>query len=163
MACVQLIDETLAAHGSRATVTLKWPNDVLVDRRKVLGVLTETIPTGSSTAILVGVGINANFRTSELPTEVASRATSLMDVTGSTVDLRELRDRLARRLLAAMKTSLTPSVLTEARARLHGVGENVYLRTDDMVVEGTLIGLSDDGAPLVRTANGIVESRRALE
>jgi BirA family transcriptional regulator, biotin operon repressor / biotin---[acetyl-CoA-carboxylase] ligase len=58
------------------TVALKWPNDVLVDDRKVAGILTEAnLSDARASWIVIGVGINV--RTTTFPAEVALRATSL--------------------------------------------------------------------------------------
>lgn len=81
--------------------TLKWPNDVLVDGRKIAGILAEmtTVPAEGDypvrlPAIVVGVGINVSLTTAQLP---VPHATSLA-LAGGSVD----RDRLARAVLEAL-------------------------------------------------------------
>ena len=81
--------------------TLKWPNDVLVDGRKIAGILAEvtTVPAGGDysvrlPAIVVGVGINVSLTQAQLP---VPHATSLA-LAGGSVD----RDRLARSVLEAL-------------------------------------------------------------
>lgn len=103
-ACLRTINDTLTLHGAAAIATLKPPNDILIDNRKVLGVLTETFKLpDASLCVLVGVGVNANFRTSELPPEIAARATTLMEVTGKETDLGTLRESLVRHLIVAVE------------------------------------------------------------
>ena len=51
---------------------LKWPNDVLVDGRKLAGILLERVETGSGPAAVVGVGVNVTLRRDELPVETAT-------------------------------------------------------------------------------------------
>ena len=76
---------------------LKFPNDVLLDGRKVAGVLAEA----RENRVVLGIGINVNVAEDELPTEVDRPATSLLVESGHTVDraelLVELLDRLERR------------------------------------------------------------------
>jgi BirA family transcriptional regulator, biotin operon repressor / biotin---[acetyl-CoA-carboxylase] ligase len=65
---------------------LKEPNDVLVGGRKVAGVLGEA----SDGRVVLGLGINVNMATEELPTDLRMPATSLLIETGARVDRREL-------------------------------------------------------------------------
>jgi BirA family biotin operon repressor/biotin-[acetyl-CoA-carboxylase] ligase len=51
---------------------LKWPNDVLVDGRKLAGILLERVETESGPAAVVGVGVNVSLRRDELPVETAT-------------------------------------------------------------------------------------------
>jgi len=74
----------------------KWPNDVLIDGKKVAGILTE-VRGGSArpSAVVIGIGVNVNNRAAALPGGVGDLATSLLDATGRTVD----RNRLAAEIL----------------------------------------------------------------
>jgi BirA family transcriptional regulator, biotin operon repressor / biotin---[acetyl-CoA-carboxylase] ligase len=76
---------------------LKFPNDVLVDGRKVAGILAEA----REERVVLGVGVNVNVTAEELPRELERPATSLLVETGAEVDraglLVELLDRLERR------------------------------------------------------------------
>ena len=51
---------------------VKWPNDVLVDERKVAGVLTERVETPAGAAAVVGIGLNVSLADTELPVPTAS-------------------------------------------------------------------------------------------
>ena len=66
--------------------TLKFPNDVLVDGRKVAGVLAES----SEGHVVLGIGINVNQAAEELPAETETPATSLRRVTGRRTDRAQL-------------------------------------------------------------------------
>lgn len=57
-----------AGHGH--TVGLKWPNDVLVDGRKICGILAETVP--GTDAVVVGAGVNTRMPEAELPVPTAT-------------------------------------------------------------------------------------------
>ena len=76
--------------------TLKFPNDVLLDKRKVAGVLAEA----REGRVVLGIGINVNVPEDELPRDVGRPATSLLAETGRMTDrselLAELLDRLER-------------------------------------------------------------------
>jgi BirA family biotin operon repressor/biotin-[acetyl-CoA-carboxylase] ligase len=95
----------VAAHAVAEAVTalsgleteLKFPNDVLVDGRKLAGVLAEA----REGRVVLGIGINVNVADEELPLEVDRPATSLLAETGRELDraelLAEVLDRLERR------------------------------------------------------------------
>jgi BirA family biotin operon repressor/biotin-[acetyl-CoA-carboxylase] ligase len=66
--------------------TLKFPNDVLVGRRKVAGILAEA----REGRVVLGIGINVNIPADELPENVDLPATSLLVETGRALDRAEL-------------------------------------------------------------------------
>jgi BirA family biotin operon repressor/biotin-[acetyl-CoA-carboxylase] ligase len=73
---------------------LKFPNDLLVDGRKVAGILAEA----REGRVVLGVGINVNVPESDLPTEVDRPATSLLVETAREIDRAELLVELLERL-----------------------------------------------------------------
>ena len=69
-----------------ATPALKWPNDVLIDGRKVCGILCER----NGDNVIAGIGVNVKRQ--EFPPELAKRAASLCDATGFRGKVEEVRD-----------------------------------------------------------------------
>ncbi len=95
LAAAVAVAEAIAAEG--LAPELKWPNDALVDGRKVAGILTEMTATVEAVAfVVVGIGVNLNQR--DFPDELAARATSLARELGRAVD----RDAFAARLYARL-------------------------------------------------------------
>lgn len=89
----------VAAHASLTELAgvpagLKWPNDVLVDGRKIAGILVERIETAGGPAAVIGIGVNTDLGPAELPTPTAT-ALSLL---GSHVDRTTLLVDLLTRL-----------------------------------------------------------------
>lgn len=71
--------------------SLKWPNDVLVEDRKIAGILVEVVVTPEGPAAVVGVGLNTGLREAELPVPTAtSMRLEGASTTDRTVVLREL-------------------------------------------------------------------------
>jgi BirA family biotin operon repressor/biotin-[acetyl-CoA-carboxylase] ligase len=73
---------------------VKWPNDVMVNRRKVAGILSEL----SEGVVVVGIGINVNQAREELPPDAHTPAASLRTLTGTTYDRAALLGSLLARL-----------------------------------------------------------------
>jgi len=156
VACLRAVGAICARAGAgSASLHLKWPNDVLVNRGKVLGVLTETVlePGTNRRWVLAGVGLNANFSGARFGAELADRgvpATTLRDELGRDVDLRAALALLlaeAREELAA--PGLRVGTLGQARAGLWGLGRPATVATRQGAVRGLLRGLSDAGEPVL--------------
>jgi BirA family biotin operon repressor/biotin-[acetyl-CoA-carboxylase] ligase len=84
------VDKALKARGFEASV--KWPNDVLLDGRKVAGILVERIETTAGPSAVVGVGLNVGMSAEELPVPEAislavARPAAVQDRTDLLVDL----------------------------------------------------------------------------
>ncbi|WP_280209533.1 biotin--[acetyl-CoA-carboxylase] ligase [Nocardia cyriacigeorgica] len=81
--------------------TLKWPNDVLIEGRKVAGILAEVAVSGAEPAIVVGVGLNVSLAEDELP---VPHATSLTLAGAADADrtavARSILTEFARRMTA---------------------------------------------------------------
>jgi BirA family transcriptional regulator, biotin operon repressor / biotin---[acetyl-CoA-carboxylase] ligase len=87
-------DAVAAETGSRPEV--QFPNDVLIDGRKVAGILAEA----REGRVVLGIGINANLSEGELPRNVDKPATSLLIESGSRIDRARLLASLLERLEA---------------------------------------------------------------
>ena len=142
--------------GVRAS--LKWPNDLLaLDGRKLAGILAES----SSTAVVVGVGLNVSTTTAELP----DTATSLSRVTGATVDrapvlLAFLRavERRYRQWTAALGDPVSSGLARDYLAWSSTVGTDVVVSLPDgSTLEGRATAVDWDGRLVVATPEGQVE------
>lgn len=87
-----------AARGKRPQV--KWINDIVADRRKLGGILTELAlnPDGTLSHVVIGIGINANHQREDFDPELQDMAISLSQWLGRDVD----RDKLADHIIAAL-------------------------------------------------------------
>lgn len=142
-------------------VALKWPNDVLVNGRKIAGVLAETAwrtcgSGGQSPTVCLGIGVNVNRRV--FPPDLQDRATSLALASGEEQDRAEL---LADLLLALeARLSLSNDALVEAvERRLLGLHHPIrvgFPGTDRAPLAGTALGLAPDGALRLGTPDGVV-------
>lgn len=159
--CLKVIGETLTRSASRFAPMLKWPNDVLINRRKVCGSLCEVVhgPGGAGGQsvlwAVVGVGINVNNDVGTLPSDLRRAPVALRDCVEGRRDVDI--DELAMRLRAGLHHAVTiagvdPETLSVARERLYGGGTGISVMAQGgLLMPGTLVGLSDAGLPIIRT------------
>jgi BirA family transcriptional regulator, biotin operon repressor / biotin---[acetyl-CoA-carboxylase] ligase len=92
LVCALALTEAVE-HATDLSAQIKWPNDVMLDRRKVAGILLE----GGDAAVVCGIGLNVNQGREQLPAGTRREAGSLRTVTGSAHDRADLLvDLLAR-------------------------------------------------------------------
>ena len=137
---------------------LKWPNDVMVGRRKLAGILSEGIGIGTADqAVLVGIGVNV--RSSAHPGDVAARAVSLESELGRVVDRAQLLEELlvaVPRTYDDLRRGKAGDILRAWReAAPSAEGRSVQWQASDGVRCGTTAGIDAHGALLVRTASGV--------
>lgn len=165
VASLRAIREIARASGldpAPTPITLKWPNDVLVGRMKVLGALTEIVhrqagqPGGVSTVALVGIGVNANFDKAQLPVEVQSGGTTLRHEFGRDVPLDVLLNLLVARLLDALRAdAIDPETLDDARRHLHGARQPASVTMPDgSRRSAVLLDLNSDGLAVFDSPSG---------
>ncbi len=145
LAAVALID-AIEALLTDVTPEIKWPNDVVVDRRKVAGVLAETSWNGQELVAIVGVGVNVSSDAREL---APFNATSL----GTAVD----RGELLAAFIAQIDAWLARPALELHAAwsgRLWGRGQPLQLVDLGHQQDVVVLGVDDDGALRVRLADG---------
>lgn len=140
-------------------VGIKWPNDIMVDERKVAGILieTSTTPQGSLVAV-IGIGMNVNGSLAPWP-EIAQRATTLADAMGHPHSreaiIVDLLDALGREY-QALTTSATPTeaLLERWRARLLTLGRRATVHQTHEQVSGFAEDVTGDGALILRHDDG---------
>lgn len=135
-------------------VDLKWPNDLLIQGRKLAGVLTESAIKGHRLDfVVVGQGINVNTDLTDAPPFITP-ATSLRQELGQPVDRLALLiaylDGVARRYARLSRES----PYDEWANRLVSLGQAVTARLGDQTLSGLAQGVDASGALLLRTADG---------
>ncbi len=151
-------DAVIDCHpGLAGRVTLKWFNDVLLDGKKLAGVLLESaITDGAVDFAVLGVGLNINADFDLAPDDVRSRAISLRQALGAEADreavLHAVADALERRY--AQFLCSPGHIAAEYAALVETLGKTVRIRQDDAWIEGRALRVEHDGALVVKTAAG---------
>ncbi|MCH2180525.1 MAG: biotin--[acetyl-CoA-carboxylase] ligase [Mariniblastus sp.] len=146
--------ETLNELAPQLEPRIKWPNDLYLNRRKVAGILVESVRCHDRAFQVIGVGVNVNNVLTDLPDEVRTMATSLAECTGQSYDLTRFLIRWSNHYFAAQQLRLAnPTELVsrcQARSQLEP-GQAVTLELPDgRQVEGTFAGLSERGGLLLQ-------------
>jgi len=134
---------------------LKWPNDILMNYKKVGGILTETGVTGDHLDyVVVGIGLNVNLEVSQAP-EIAAKATSLWQELGRKVPrLRLLQEILKRIEGRYQRLGAGESPHEEWASSLITLGRRVWVTTPEGQEEGWAEGVDEDGALILRRGDG---------
>lgn len=147
------VDELLGAQRS----SVKWPNDVWVDSKKISGVLVEATTVGGATsAIVIGIGLNVN-RT-DFDGELAPNATSLRLASDPNDELD--REHALCTLLAHVERMVDRWAVEGPSAIVPAVEARLALRGEPVTHDGlpaTLLGLAPSGALRLQTEAGAVE------
>ena len=155
LAVARTVQRALSGEGAipiKDRVTLKWPNDVYVDGRKIAGVLVEGQLRGDRVASLVA-GIGLNVRTTNFPGDLARTATSLAIASASALDRSEIAASLIAEVLSVVRvyeSSRLASMIDEIRALDFLRDRHVEVNS----VRGIACGIDDHGHLLVRTTSG---------
>lgn len=149
------IAETLQTLGA-AEVGVKWANDVLLNGRKVSGVLSEAAWDHNSQLIGVVLGMGINVRVDFSGTDLADKAVSIEPALGIPINRVDVLAALLQRIdfWTAQLGSIT--LLKAWRGRLVTPGKRVSIALENGVIEGVAQGVDDKGALLVRGDDGLL-------
>ena len=144
----------------RVDARIKWPNDVVLNGRKVAGILTELRAEADEILLaILGIGIDVNCAREDFPPEIAKMATSLQIETGHEQD----RVALAARVLAALDDCYRAALadfeaIADEWAELGTtLGRQIVVTMARRRIEGFAHALDGDGALLVRKDDGQIE------
>jgi BirA family biotin operon repressor/biotin-[acetyl-CoA-carboxylase] ligase len=153
LASLAVVHSIEAVTGLKPQV--KWPNDVLVNDRKVCGILIESSVRGNIVDYaIIGIGVNVNLRLSGFP-EIQSTATSLSAELGRDAPrLRIIRQLLVEveRLYLALQAG--GSIYEEWQDNLVTLGRRVQVKSGKTIYEGVAESVTKDGSLLLRHSNG---------
>jgi BirA family transcriptional regulator, biotin operon repressor / biotin---[acetyl-CoA-carboxylase] ligase len=156
LAAIAVAEGIESLTGLRATI--KWPNDVLINDRKVAGILSEV--DGEMERLrfaIIGVGINVNFNTADFAPDIPGTATSIKTELGHSINrlalLRETLGCFDRRYQVLSKGDLA-GVRNAWRARLSTIGRPVSVTTLQGREQGIAEETDEQGALLLRRPDG---------
>ena len=149
MVAAVALDDLLQAYVPPDRLTIKWPNDLLVDGAKLSGILLERVDD----AVIVGIGVNLAHH----PTDIDRIATSLTALGLAAPDPVEFVIDLAAafaRWMCVWRGAGLAAILRRWQARGHSLGTALSVRSGDEQIDGLYDGLEGDGALRLRLADG---------
>lgn len=159
LAAVAVVKAVNKYQGVNASI--KWPNDILLNGKKLVGILTEmSAEFGKINYIVIGTGVNVNIPPELLPEELRATVISLEDVAGEPIS----RVELLTDILANMETlyekvlqSGFKPVLEEWKLYSSTLGQQVKVIAPDQTYYGKAVDIDEDGLLLVQREDGRTE------
>lgn len=141
---------------------IKWPNDIMINGKKVCGILTEAVSNFNTIEnIIVGVGIDANLSIDTFPAELQEITTTLEIELGKKVNeniLIKLFLEEFERVYELLKDDCVEDILKEWRKRSYSVGKLVEVRKPHQKsYDAYVIGITKDGELVVEKNDGTIE------
>ena len=165
MAAVALV-ETLQSFLPVSPV-IKWPNDILVDGKKLAGILTEMSCNREGVDyVILGIGVNLNYPLDLMPDEIRQRATSVFALSKKKVSREALLWRLIQDLDRCYGEIQGPgfaAIASRWESYFGFKGQRVRMELLDQIVLGTAKGIDRDGALLLEDDQGNLQRVMAGE
>ncbi|MDH3974248.1 MAG: biotin--[acetyl-CoA-carboxylase] ligase [Deltaproteobacteria bacterium] len=138
---------------------IKWPNDILLGKKKCAGILTEMKCNGNDVDfVVIGIGINVNMKEDHMPPDLLSPATSMSMEAGQLISRGALLRDLYRNIESWYKRYLLEGFLPvrEKWNALSGIGGMQVRAASGMhdYEEGRAMGINDDGSLLLEKQDG---------
>ena len=164
VAMSRAVDRVAGTHSQ-----IKWTNDLILNSRKLCGILTELSvegETGELQYVVAGIGFNVSQREEDFAGEVSKIATSILRETGRLISRAELSAAMIEELDAlytALRSGETSGYLDEYRRRCVTIGREVQLLWQDTKEKVTALDVDEEFGLIVRRENGTVETVRTGE
>jgi BirA family biotin operon repressor/biotin-[acetyl-CoA-carboxylase] ligase len=141
--------------------TLKWPNDILLEGKKIAGILTETTPLSDMICIITGIGLNVNMSKDQLQ-QIDCPATSLLVESGRSFDVIDVLDLMQKQfqmdLEYFMDEGFYPFLQEYRRYMPHDPSTIIRFSDNKTVWEGTIQAIENDGSLSLRLSNGEIRT-----
>lgn len=152
MAAAVAVAELLESEGLKPA--LKWPNDVLVNGKKICGILSE----GTAGGVIIGIGLNVNMQRTA---HIDKPATSVLIETEKRRDIDELLGKLLKQLSVRLDEWAQggfSKVRKSWESKIPDIGKTVIARDGNTTRIGILAGFGVDGELLLRDEHGNLSS-----
>lgn len=135
---------------------IKWPNDLLLDGRKICGILTEQSFTGGAAQVVIGVGINVNTLPEDFSPELRQKLGSILSRTGRRTEIDTLAELVLKELKQMCSAWLQgeEGFVEEYRRACVTCGREVLLLQNGQARKAKALEINEDFSLLVRTEAG---------
>lgn len=152
--------ETLERFGIKSGI--KWPNDVLINGRKIAGILTEAVTDMDGIEYIVtGIGLNVNNRVADFPEEFRSVATTIREEAGRCISRVELLQEFLWQLESSYRQLVSggfSEILEKVRSLSLVIGHDIKIDSVNGITTGRAIDIDNNGFLMVRDSQGNIHN-----
>jgi BirA family biotin operon repressor/biotin-[acetyl-CoA-carboxylase] ligase len=139
-------------------VLIKWPNDIIIEDKKLCGILTEmSAESDRINYVVVGIGVNANIAREQFSEEIRTKSTSLQEKLGKQIS----KTRLVQILLEnfekqydLLKGKQFVTILKEWKLNAHTLGKKITVESSGQKIFGEAVDITTEGALVIKTEDG---------
>jgi len=155
VAALSVVDAIKEVTGVESRI--KWPNDIIINKKKVCGILTELkAETDRIDFVILGIGINANVSDKALP-ETATSIRKELSRRISRIDIIKSLLRNLEKEYFIFKDKGFASLLERIKSLSETIGKHVRVSSHDSVYEGEAVDIDEEGALVIRLDSGIMQ------
>ena len=130
-------------------LSIKWPNDIYLDNKKVSGILIESQSSGKDIFLSLGIGININIEESLNVNQPHSNL-------GVNIDHTKLIYLFCNNLVDFLNIKKYDVQVKEYNDNLLAINKSVSVTVDNIIHEGVLLGIGDHGKLMINTGNNVL-------
>ena len=148
--------EPAAPEQHNNTLQIKWPNDILMDGKKLAGILTELSLGSKINYAVVGIGINVNQE--EFPAELSGIATSLRREYNKEINRLELFKKILisfERYYFRLLNNDGPQLVKEWKGRMNIIGKEVSIHDNERIYQGRVLDIAEQGELILESGGEI--------
>jgi len=141
---------------------IKWPNDIVLNGKKLCGILTEmSAEIDEINYLIIGIGVNVNIELEDFPKELQAIATSIKIEKGDEVIRKELAaaiiNNFERYYKCFIKTGSIKDYINEYKERSAILGKEVRVTSSTLEIQGTVVDISEDGQLQLELQDGTIK------
>ena len=142
---------------------IKWPNDILIEDKKIAGILTEmSAELNIINYLVMGIGINVNLEDEDLPSDLKNKATSIRIKENRVIDRKKLLADILNEFedlyISFLKTGSSLKAIDICRENSATIGRNIKLVRDKEEKNAKALDINTKGELIVEFENGQVEN-----
>lgn len=142
--------------------SIKWPNDLLVNGRKICGILSEAVwGTDKLDCVIVGLGLNVNQNITVFSAELKDHVTSFYMETGKQYIIKDVAFSLMHHMnceLNDLSAHRITCILEQYRERCDTIGKKISIKDrEDVIFQGEAVAINEGGALIVKDESGHIE------
>ncbi|MDF2532712.1 MAG: biotin--[acetyl-CoA-carboxylase] ligase [Clostridia bacterium] len=141
---------------------IKWPNDIVLNGKKLCGILTEmSAEIDEINYLIIGIGVNVNIDLDDFPKELQDIATSIKIEKGDKVIRKELAaaiiNNFERYYKGFIKTGSIKDYINEYKEKSAVLGKEVIVKSSILELQGTVVDISEEGQLQLELKDGSIK------